>query len=278
MTNYSHDPRVVLTLDAGGTNFVFSALRSNQEIIEPVRLPSNADNLPRCLQTLTQGFQAVLQKLPADALPAAISFAFPDPADYVHGVIGDLPNLPAFRGGIPLGGYLEEQFHLPVFINNDGNLYAYGEALGGFLPHLNQRLAEQGSPRRYQNLIGITLGTAFSQALGEKRGICRYGDTLLPMDEALILSAVDLSGRSCLGFDLPIPTQKVGDFDTELVEEFWLGFVRKAECSLHIKEFAGSNSHHIIEGAFKSVARSLKKAVLIDPVYADEIPSTKGVL
>ena len=158
MTNYSHDPRVVLTLDAGGTNFVFSALRSNQEIIEPVRLPSNADNLPRCLQTLTQGFQAVLQKLPADALPAAISFAFPDPADYVHGVIGDLPNLPAFRGGIPLGGYLEEQFHLPVFINNDGNLYAYGEALGGFLPHLNQRLAEQGSPRRYQNLIGITLG------------------------------------------------------------------------------------------------------------------------
>ena len=126
--------------------------------------------------------------------------------------------------------------------------------------------------------IGISLGTAFSQALGDRRGICRYGDTLLPMDEALILSAVDLSGRSYLGFDLPIPTQKVGDFDTELVEEFWLGFVRKAECTLHIKELSGSNSHHIIEGAFKSVARSLKKAVLIDPVYADEIPSTKGVL
>ncbi len=126
--------------------------------------------------------------------------------------------------------------------------------------------------------IGIALGTAFSQALGDKRGICRYGDTLLPMDEALILTAVDLSGRSCLGFDLPIPAQKVGDFDTELVEEFWLGFVRKAECTLHIKELAGSNSHHIIEGAFKSAARSLKKAVLIDPVYADEIPSTKGVL
>lgn len=126
--------------------------------------------------------------------------------------------------------------------------------------------------------IGIALGTAFAQALGDKRGICRYGDTLLPMDEALILTAVDLSGRSFLGFDLPIPTQKVGDFDTELVEEFWLGFVRKAECTLHIKEFSGSNSHHIIEGAFKSAARSLKKAVLIDPIYADEIPSTKGVL
>lgn len=126
--------------------------------------------------------------------------------------------------------------------------------------------------------IGIALGTAFAQALGDKRGICRYGDTLLPMDEALILTAVDLSGRSFLGFDLPTPAQKVGDFDTELVEEFWLGFVRKAECTLHIKEFSGSNSHHIIEGAFKSAARSLKKAVLIDPIYADEIPSTKGVL
>ena len=98
------------------------------------------------------------------------------------------------------------------------------------------------------------------------------------MDEALILTAVDISGRSYLGFDLPIPTQKVGEFDTELVEEFWLGFVRKAELTLHFKELAGSNSHHIIEGAFKSAARSLKKAVLIDPSYADEIPSTKGVL
>ena len=126
--------------------------------------------------------------------------------------------------------------------------------------------------------IGIALGTAFAQALGEKRGILRYGDTLLPMDEALILTAVDLSGRSYLGFDLPVPTQKVGDFDTELVEEFWLGFVRKAECALHFKELSGSNSHHIIEGAFKSAARSLKQAVRIDPVYADEIPSTKGVL
>lgn len=126
--------------------------------------------------------------------------------------------------------------------------------------------------------IGIALGTAFSQALGEKRGICRYGDTLLPMDEALILTAVDFSGRSYLGYDLAIPTQKVGDFDTELVEEFWLGFVRKAECTLHIKALSGTNSHHIIEGAFKSAARSLKEAVLIDPVYADEIPSTKGVL
>lgn len=126
--------------------------------------------------------------------------------------------------------------------------------------------------------IGICLGAAFSQALGDKRGICRYGSTVLPMDEALILTAVDLSGRSFLGFDLPVPTQKVGTFDTELVQEFWLAFVRKAECTLHFKELSGSNSHHIIEGAFKSAARSLKDAVRIDPNYADEIPSTKGVL
>lgn len=126
--------------------------------------------------------------------------------------------------------------------------------------------------------IGIALGSAFAEALGNKKGIFRYGNTILPMDESLILTAVDLSGRSYLGFELPVPTQKVGTFDTELVEEFWLGFVRKAECTLHIRKLAGSNSHHIIEGTFKSAARSLKQAVLIDPMFADEIPSTKGVL
>lgn len=126
--------------------------------------------------------------------------------------------------------------------------------------------------------IGIALGQAFAEALGEKRGICRYGDIVLPMDEALILSAVDFSGRSFLGCALEIPTEKVGDFDTELCEEFWNGFVRKAECSLHIRQLAGTNSHHIIEGAFKSVARTLRKAVAVDSAFADEIPSTKGVL
>jgi imidazoleglycerol-phosphate dehydratase len=126
--------------------------------------------------------------------------------------------------------------------------------------------------------IGIALGQAFSQALGDKKGINRYGSQILPMDEALILSAVDLSGRGYLGYDLQIPTQKVGAFDTELVEEFFLGFIRNAACTLHIRSLAGTNSHHIIEGAFKSVARSLKAAVAIDPAFADEIPSTKGVL
>lgn len=126
--------------------------------------------------------------------------------------------------------------------------------------------------------IGIALGQAFAQALGDKRGICRYGDTILPMDEALILSAVDFSGRCHLGYGLELPTEKVGTFDTELCEEFWNGFVRKAECSLHIRQLAGTNTHHIIEGAFKSVARTLRKAVAVDPAFAEEIPSTKGVL
>ena len=126
--------------------------------------------------------------------------------------------------------------------------------------------------------IGIALGKAFDKALGDKRGIVRYGSLILPMDESLILSAVDISGRSYLGFDLNIPTQKVGTFDTELVEEFWLGFVRNAGLTLHIRQMAGTNSHHIIEGTFKSVARSLRQAVAIDPEFASEIPSTKGVL
>lgn len=126
--------------------------------------------------------------------------------------------------------------------------------------------------------IGICLGKAFREALGDKKGITRYGSTILPMDESLILSAVDLSGRGFLGYALEIPTEKVGSFDTELVEEFWLGFIRNAECTLHIRQLAGANSHHIIEGAFKSVARSLKAAVAIDAAFADEIPSTKGVL
>ena len=126
--------------------------------------------------------------------------------------------------------------------------------------------------------IGICLGLAFKQALGEKKGINRYGDIILPMDEALILSAVDISGRSYLNLDLNLRAKRVGAFDTELVEEFFLAFTSNAGLNLHVKQLEGRNTHHIIEGTFKSVARSLKQAVAIDPAYADEVPSTKGVL
>lgn len=126
--------------------------------------------------------------------------------------------------------------------------------------------------------IGICLGQAFKQALGDMRGITRYGSFLLPMDEALIMTAIDISGRSYLGYGLTIPSRKIGTFDTELVEEFFLAFTRQCPMSLHIRQLDGKNSHHIVEGCFKSVARSLKAAVAIDAQYATEIPSTKGVL
>ena len=126
--------------------------------------------------------------------------------------------------------------------------------------------------------IGICLGDAFDQALGDKRGVVRYGSMLLPMDEALILTAVDLSGRGMLCYDLHIPTPKVGTFDTELVEEFFIALTRRGDMTLHVRQLAGNNSHHIIEGAFKSLARSLGAAVAIDPQFPQEIPSTKGVL
>ena len=126
--------------------------------------------------------------------------------------------------------------------------------------------------------IGIALGKAFAQALGDKAGICRYGDIILPMDEALILSAVDISGRDFLNFDVEFTADKIGDFDTELVEEFWYGFVRNSAVTLHFKELNGLNNHHVAEGCFKAAGRTLRKAVAIDPQLAGEIPSTKGVL
>ena len=126
--------------------------------------------------------------------------------------------------------------------------------------------------------IGIALGTAFKEALGDKKGIYRYADITLPMDEALILAAVDISGRSWLEMDVPVPAEKIGDFDTELLREFLIAFVQNAGITLHVKRLAGINSHHIVEGTFKAVARVLRAAVAIDPTCADEIPSSKGVL
>lgn len=126
--------------------------------------------------------------------------------------------------------------------------------------------------------VGIVLGQAFAQALGDKRGVNRYGDKTIPMDEALLLCAVDLSGRAYLGYALDIPTEKVGDFDTELTMEFFWGFARSAACTLHLRQLAGENSHHIIEGAFKAFGRALREAVAIDEAYRDEVPSTKGLL
>lgn len=153
------DKRIVLTLDAGGTNFRFSAMQAGEQIVDPIRFPSNASDLELCLNTLVDGFKAVINELPSK--PSAISFVFPGPADYPNGIIGDQKNLPAFRGGVALGPYLEDVFSIPVMINNDADMFVYGEAVAGFLPKVNQMLADAGSPKRFNNLFGITLGTGF---------------------------------------------------------------------------------------------------------------------
>ena len=153
------DPRIVMTLDAGGTNFRFSAMRGHRPVVETVSMPSYGDNLDRCLANILEGFSRIKQQCPRP--PAAISFAFPGPADYPSGIIGDLGNLPGFRGGVALGPMLEKKFGIPTFINNDGDLFVYGEAIGGFLPYVNHLLKTAGSPKRYRNLFGVTLGTGF---------------------------------------------------------------------------------------------------------------------
>lgn len=155
--------RTIMTLDAGGTNLVFSAICNGKEVVTPIISRTVVDNLDACLRVVKEGFEAIYCQLPKS--PDAISFAFPGPADYKAGVIGDLPNFPAFRGGVALGPFLERLFHIPVFINNDGNLFAYGEALAGLLPEVNARLESVKNPKRYKNLIGVTFGTGFGGGL-----------------------------------------------------------------------------------------------------------------
>ena len=162
------ESRIVMTLDAGGTNLRFAAMRGGKPVTPTVSLPSNGDDLTRCLANIVEGFAQVKALCPEP--PSAISFAFPGPADYPSGIIGDLGNLPGFRGGVALGPMLEDEFDIPVFINNDGDLFVYGEAIGGLLPHVNGLLERAGSPKRYQNLFGITLGT------GLGGGIVRNGE------------------------------------------------------------------------------------------------------
>ncbi len=157
--NIYADNRIVLTLDAGGTNFVFGAMRGGKAIVEPIGQPSNANDLDACLNGMVAGFEAVQALLPEPA--EAISFAFPGPADYSNGIIGDLGNLPAFRGGIALGPMLQAKFGIPVFVQNDGDLYAYGESLGGIGQTINNTLADKGISKRYKNIVGLTLGTGF---------------------------------------------------------------------------------------------------------------------
>jgi len=170
-TSFQNDRRIVMTLDAGGTNLKFSAMRGGELLVGPISTPSEADNLGRCLANIFGGFESLKRALPEP--PVAISFAFPGPTDYPLGIIGDLLNMPGFRGGVPLGPMLEDKFGIPVFINNDGDLFVYGEAIAGFLPYVNRLLEETGSPKRFHNLFGITIGT------GLGGGIVRNGELFI---------------------------------------------------------------------------------------------------
>ena len=179
-----------------------------------------------------------------------------------------------------------------IRLNLDGKGVGNIDTACGFLDHMLELFARHGrfdlTVQCHGDIhvdyhhtvedIGICLGQAFAKALGSKKGIRRYADTILPMDESLILSAVDISGRGGCYYALEIPTEKVGDYDTELDQEFWIAFAQNAGITLHLRQLAGRNSHHILEGGFKSVARSLRTAVSIDPAFADEIPSTQGLL
>jgi glucokinase len=188
MTGTHNDPRIVLTLDAGGTNFVFSAIRAGEELVQPIVMPSHAGNLDKCLDEMQKGFKEVILQL--DGKPDAISFAFPGPADYPNGIIGDLPNLPAFKGGIPLGPYLNKLFHIPVFINNDGDLFAYGEAISGILPQINTELKQNGNQKRFRNLVGLTLGTGFGAGLVHN-GQLIFGDNSISGEVWLMSNRVN---------------------------------------------------------------------------------------
>ena len=179
-----------------------------------------------------------------------------------------------------------------VRLNLDGKGEGNIDTACGFLDHMLELFARHGrfdltvhcqgdihvDYHHTVEDIGICLGQAFAKALGSKKGIRRYADTTLPMDESLILSAVDISGRGGCYYDMELPAQKVGDFDTELDQEFWIAFAQNAGITLHLRKIAGRNTHHILEGGFKSVARSMRTAVSIDPAFANEIPSTKGLL
>ncbi|MGA2275088.1 MAG: ROK family protein [Bryobacteraceae bacterium] len=185
---FATDSRIVMTLDAGGTSLKFSAVRGNRPLIDPFSLPTEADDLDRCLGNIVHGFESVGHSLPEP--PVAISFAFPAPADYPRGIIGDLCNLPAFRGGVALGPMLEDKFAIPVYINNDGDLFVYGEAIAGFLPYVNGLLEQAGSPKRYRNLFGITLGTGFGGGIA-RDGELFIGDNSIAGEAWLLRNKLD---------------------------------------------------------------------------------------
>ncbi|NBC83532.1 MAG: ROK family protein [Bacteroidetes bacterium] len=188
--DYLNDDRIVLLLDAGGTNFVYSAKQFGRDIVPPLTKPAYGNDLDVCIKKMIEGFQEIISQLPKK--PAAISFAFPGPADYPKGIIGDLKNLSGFRGGVPLGSILQNAFHIPVFINNDGDLFAYGEALTGILPEINKELTEKNNALQFKNLVGLTLGTGFGGGMVLNQELYQ-GDNAMGMEVWLMGNRFDVN-------------------------------------------------------------------------------------
>lgn len=228
--DYRIDNRVVLTLDAGGTNFEFMAIQGGNEIIPSISLPAQGNHLEKCLDTIKYGFSSLISSLNVE--PDAISFAFPGPADYPNGVIGDLPNLSAFRGGVPLGSILEKHFALPVFINNDGDLFAYGESCFGMLPHINNELKAASNSKCYKNLIGITLGTGLGAGI-VINGQLLIGDNSIGAEAWLLSSRLNgklnaeelVSKRSILFTYKELSNADIKGFTPKLIADIALGKV-----------------------------------------------------
>ena len=216
------DQRVVMTLDAGGTNFVFSAIQGGKEIIDSLTFPSNGHDLALCLSTLIKGFEKVKALLSTS--PVAISFAFPGPADYKAGIIGRLPNFPAFSSGAtPLGPMLQNHFKLPVFISNDGDLFAYGEAMAGILPYINGQLKQNNAPKQYKNLLGITLGTGYGGGVVIDNKLCEgdnsssgeiwlmrnFRNTALFAEEGISIRAIQKEYAAASGDNNPLSPKDI---------------------------------------------------------------------
>lgn len=286
---FDGDPRTVLTLDAGGTKFAFSALRGNREVVPPLTRPAPAGDLSACLTAIAEGFEGVRS---AAGGAAAISFAFPGPADYPDGIIGDLWNLPAFRGGVALGPMLEERFGVPVFINNDGDLFAYGEAIGGLLPEVNAALEAAGSPKRFRNLLGFTLGTGFgggvvidgrlllgdNSAAAEVWVIRNKLDRDFPAEEGVSIRAVRRTYAAKAG--LPLDAAPEPKEILAIAEGREAGDAAAARVAFRtLGEVAGdaiANAVTLVDGLVVLGGGLAGAAALFLPALVDELNSTLG--
>lgn len=287
---FSNDSRIVLTLDAGGTNFVFTAIQANKEIVQPVTLPSHPNSLEDSLNAIVSGFSLVKAQLSEE--PVAISFAFPGPADYENGIIGDLPNFPSFRGGVALGDYLKEKFGLPVFINNDGNLFAYGEALAGVLPEINSELEKAGSTKRYKNLLGVTLGTGFGGGVvinnilltgdngcgGDVWCSANKFDNNLIAEEGVSIRAVKRVYRELSATDADITPKDIFEIAEGLKEGDQQAAIQAFETLGKVAGFTIAESLNIVDGIVVIGGGIAKASKYILPAMVSEMSSHRSMI